>query len=133
MSSSTKPIDEVAREHAERAVQILADVMEFAAEDRDRIRAAESILDRGYGKASQAIIQVPASKQQAAILAGMTDAQLVAIIEAKQLPRLGGPQTIVDVPNATTKPVNTNSAPPPNTNHGPAEEIYADETDELLL
>ena len=54
--------------------------MENAVEDRDRIRAAESILDRGYGKAAQAIIAVPASRRQAALLASL-DAAIQEMID----------------------------------------------------
>ena len=86
--ASTKGIDELAREHAPRAIELLANVMETAVEDRDVIRAAESLLDRGYGKPAQAIIQVPANRRQAALLAAMSDDSLVAVIEQKELPRL---------------------------------------------
>jgi hypothetical protein len=113
----SKGIDELAREHAPRAIELLADTMETAVEDRDKIRAAEAILDRGYGKPSQAIIQVPASRRQAALLAGMTDEQLVAIIEQKQLPRIGGRQAMVTVPRGTTNSVLVSS----KLVHGPAD------------
>jgi hypothetical protein len=119
----SKGIDELAREHAPRAIELLADTMESAVEDRDRIRAAEAILDRGYGKPAQAIIQVPANRRQAALLAGMTDEQLVAVIEQKQLPRLQHAQPMVTVPAATHSYVNR---------HGPASETYATQLDPLL-
>jgi hypothetical protein len=93
----SKGIDELARTHGPRAIELLADTMETAVEDRDKIRAAEAILDRGYGKPSQAIIQVPASRRQAALLASMSDEALVSIIEQKQLPRIGPSQSIVTV------------------------------------
>jgi hypothetical protein len=86
--ATTKGIDELAREHAPSAIDVLAEEMANAIESRDRIRAAEAILDRGYGKPSQAIIQVPANRRQAAMLAAMSDDSLVAVIEQKQLPRL---------------------------------------------
>ena len=76
--------------------------MENAVEDRDRIRAAESILDRGYGKAAQAIIAVPASRRQAALLASLSDDQLVAVIEQKRLPRIGAPQTMTTIPSKSS-------------------------------
>ena len=69
----SKGIDELAREHAPRAIELLADTMESAMEDRDRIRAAEALLDRGYGKPAQAIIQVPANRRLAAVLAAMSE------------------------------------------------------------
>src|SRR5882757_2844960 len=99
----SKGVDELARDYGPRAIDILADTMESAAEDRDRIRAAEAILDRGYGKPSQAIIAIPANRRQAALLAGMSDEQLVAVIEQKQLPRLFPAQPLVTVePDTTT-------------------------------
>jgi len=75
--------------------------METAVEDGDRIRAAEAILDRGYGKPSQAIIAIPANRRQAALLAGMSDEQLVAVIEQKQLPRLSSAQPMVTIASAS--------------------------------
>lgn len=123
-----KGIDELAREHAPRAVELLANEMETAYESRDRIRAAEAILDRGYGKPSQAIIQVPASRQQAALLASLTDDQLVAVIEQKQLPRLGAPQPMITV--SPPLPAATHSRA---SAHGPTSDVYAEERDPLLL
>lgn len=103
----SKGVDELARGHGPRAVEVLADIMETAAEPRDVIRAAEAILDRGYGKPSQAIIAIPANRRQAALLAGMSDEQLVAVIEAKQLPRLFPAQSMVTVPRGTHGPVDS--------------------------
>lgn len=114
-------IGELARLHGPRALDILADTMESAVEDRDRIRAAEALLDRGYGKASQAIIAVPASRRQAQLLASMSDDALVAVIENKQLPRIGASQKMITVnPKAASS-------------HGPAADAYADTPDPLLL
>ena len=99
-------IADLARIHAPRAIELLADTMETAVEDRDKIRAAEAILDRGYGKPSQAIIAIPASRRQQALLAGMSDEALVAVIESKKLPRLSQPLVTVNP-------------------HGPAADTYA--------
>jgi hypothetical protein len=125
-------IEEVARTHAGRAIDTLAEVMDDTfAEDKDRIRAAEAILDRGYGKPSQAIIQVPMAQRQRTLLASMSDDQLVAIIEKKQLPRLSGPQPVTDVP-AGTQPITAGSSTAAI--HGPAPEAFADDAarDSLL-
>jgi translation initiation factor IF-2 len=143
----SKGIDELAREHAPRAIELLADIMETAVEDRDKIRAAEAILDRGYGKPAQAIIQVPANRRQAALLAGMTDEALVAIIEHKQLPRLAPAQTMVNVEPDTVTLVNglhaigrevkrkiasgDPFAPLPQSSHGPSDSFP--DADPLLL
>lgn len=123
----SKGVDELARGHGPRAIELLADIMESAMEPKDVIRAAEAILDRGYGKPSQAIIAIPANRRQAALLAGMTDEQLVAVIEAKQLPSLRPAQPLITIqpsePRATHSRVNV---------HGPATEAYATDIDPLL-
>lgn len=132
-------IDELARLRGAAALDVLEEIMEDGfAEDRDRVRAAEAILDRGYGKPSQAIIAVPATRRQAALLAGLSDDQLVAIIEQKQLPRIGAPQPMI-----TVSPRQTNDDPETPRriqhldkmlSHGPADETYSEtEIDPLLL
>lgn len=121
--SGDHDIGELARLHGARALDVLADTMESAVEDRDRIRAAEALLDRGYGKASQAIIAVPATRRQAQLLASMSDEALVAVIEKKQLPRIGAPQKMITIGPTV----------PSATSHGPAADAYADTLDPLLL
>lgn len=84
-----KTADALARGHTERAVETIAEVMNDPfAENRDRLKAAETILDRGHGKPSQAIIAVPGNRQIAAALAQLSDAELMAILNQTQLPRL---------------------------------------------
>jgi hypothetical protein len=90
-------IGALARSHAPRAIEVLANLVDNAVEDKDQIRAAEAILDRGYGKPSQAIIAIPATRRQALAAAAFNDEQLVAIIERKQLPRIGGQQPMVTI------------------------------------
>jgi hypothetical protein len=115
-------IGELARAHGPRALDILADTMESALEDRDRIRAAEALLDRGYGKAAQAVIAIPASRRQAALAAAMSDEALVAVIEQKALPRIGRQPMIT-----------LGSKVPAASSHGPAADAYAEaELDPLL-
>lgn len=114
----SKGVDELARDHGPRAVEVLADIMESATEPRDVIRAAEAILDRGYGKPSQAIIAIPANRRQAALLAGMSDEALVSIIESKQLPKMFPSQPMVTIAATGV--------------HGPASDTYATELDPLL-
>jgi hypothetical protein len=81
--------DSLAREHTEKAVEVLAEVMaDPFAENKDRIRAAESLLDRGHGKAAQAVIQLPASREQARRLAALSDDELMQIVQNTELPRL---------------------------------------------
>lgn len=129
-----KAIDEIARGHGARAIEVLTEVMDdWSAEDRDRIRAAEAVLDRGYGKPNQAIISVPASRQQQALLAGMSDAQLVAIIEAKQLPRLTPAQEMVTVEAAPTTRLTETPKASVASIHGPADDTYAEPALDPLL
>jgi hypothetical protein len=79
--------DALAREHTEQAIDRLAEILAHG-EDRDSIRAAEAILDRGHGKAAQAIISIPASKKQQQLLAAMSDEDLLVAIQGTELPRM---------------------------------------------
>lgn len=84
-----KTADSLAREHTEKAIGTIVEVMDDPfAENKDRLKAAETILDRGHGKPSQAIIAVPGNRQLAVLLAGKTDDELMAILNQTQLPRL---------------------------------------------
>lgn len=81
--------DSLAREHTEDAVTTIAMVMNDPfAENRDRLRAAEAILDRGHGKPLTATIALPANRQQAAMLAALSDEELMVQIQGAPLPRL---------------------------------------------
>ncbi len=79
----SKRADILAREHTEAAISVLAEVMyDGDAKPADRIKAADSILDRGHGKATQAIIAIPGDKQSRDALYDLTDEELMA--EAKR-------------------------------------------------
>jgi len=93
-----RSIDNLAREHTERAVRTITEIMDNPfSEDRDRLKAAEQILDRGHGKPLTATIQVPANRAQAALLAAMSDEELLNAISQAQLPRLNAPRDFIDV------------------------------------
>lgn len=97
----SRRLDELAREHTESAVTVLAEAMNDPfAETRDRIRAAAEILDRGHGKAVTATIALPANRAQARILAGMSDDDLMAIVN-RPLPRLAQARVMLDPIDAT--------------------------------
>jgi hypothetical protein len=84
-----KTADTLARQHTERAVETIAEVMNDPfAENKDRLKAAEAILDRGHGKPNQAIIAIPGNRQIAALLGGKSDDELMALINGAALPRL---------------------------------------------
>lgn len=90
---STKTVDAQAREHDEEAIGILREIMiDPFSEAKDRIRAAESLLDRGHGKAAQAIIAVPAGRRQMQQAAALDDSALMEIIRGEPLPRLVAPE-----------------------------------------
>ncbi len=95
VSRVIRSLDNMAREHTERAVETITGVMNDPfAEDRDRLAAANAILDRGHGKPLTAIISLPQSRQQAILLAGMTDDDLEALVQDTPLPRLTKATTI---------------------------------------
>jgi hypothetical protein len=90
MKQGAKRADQLARSYTELAVATLAAIMNNElSEDKDRIKAADSLLDRGHGKPLAAIIQLPPSKMQLQLLAAAGDDELLEIMRAKPLPRLG--------------------------------------------
>ena len=91
--------DGLAREHTEVAIATIANVMnDWCAEDRDRIAAANALLDRAHGKPVNAVIQVPMNRQIAQRLAAMSDEELENEMMAQPLPRLAqSTQSIIEV------------------------------------
>lgn len=84
---------DLARGHTDAAIQTITEIMgDPFAENKDRLRAAEAILDRGHGKAAQAVIQIPATLQMQRKLATLTNDELLAIVKGSPLPRLALPQ-----------------------------------------
>lgn len=79
--------DALAREYTEQAISKLAEIMENG-EDRDSISACKELLDRGHGKPLTATIALPINRQQAALLAQMSDDELEQSVVGTQLPRL---------------------------------------------
>jgi hypothetical protein len=93
MSRSPKSVDALARDHDEEAISVIREIMiDPFSEAKDRIRAAETLLDRGHGKAAQAIIAVPATKKMMQQAAALEDSALLDIIRGEPLPRLSAPQ-----------------------------------------
>ena len=94
MTASSKRADQLAREHTEAAINTLVEVMyDGDAKPSDRIKAADSILDRGHGKPVQATIAIPLDKAARDALYDMTDEDLMA--EAKR--RMAERQPPIDV------------------------------------
>lgn len=53
---------EIAREHAPEAIKTLVRIMKEGETDSVRLSAANSILDRGFGKPFQATVEIPEDK-----------------------------------------------------------------------
>lgn len=87
-----KTTDQLARDLAGEAIKVIAEEMRNPLnEAKDRIKAAEALLERGHGKPAQAIIAVPASRRVAEAAAAMTDEDLIALMKATPLPSLAAP------------------------------------------
>lgn len=90
----SRSADSIARDHAEEALTVMVEVMrDPLSEPRDRLKAANDLLERGYGKATQAIIAIPATKKMIEQAAAMSDDQLMEVIRSEPLPRLAPPAT----------------------------------------
>lgn len=90
--------DELARRHTQLAIDAAVEVLQSVeTENRDKLKAAELILDRGHGKPIAAVIQLQAPKRAAEALAAMDDDALLAVLQRQQLPRLAQDADILDV------------------------------------
>lgn len=90
---SNKSADAMARDHAPEAIEVLHEIMITPfAEHKDRLRAAETLLDRAYGRAVSAVISVPLERRQKAEMAAMSDEELMSAIRDTPLPRLAAPR-----------------------------------------
>ena len=85
----SKPVDALAREHTARAIEVIAEVINDPfAENKDRLNAANAMLDRGHGKPLTATISLPSTQAHRALLAAMSDEDLMSAIQGTVLPRL---------------------------------------------
>lgn len=83
----SRPIDALAREHAEEAVETAVQIMrDSMAKDSDRLAAIKFLAETGHGKPSQAIIAVPMTRRVAEQLYGMDREALLDIIGRPVLP-----------------------------------------------
>lgn len=86
--------DSLARVHTAEAVGVVIKIMRGQEEGAGpvlnaRLRAAQTIIDRGHGRAVQAVISIPARHAVAARVAAMSDDALLALCAA----RMGGGST----------------------------------------
>ncbi len=96
--STDRSIQDLAAVHAPRAIEVLADIMDSdMVEPKDRISAAEKLLNRGHGMPTQAVIVAPSTIQARKIAAGMSDDELMAIVQRKQLPSMVPAQPMVTI------------------------------------
>jgi hypothetical protein len=81
--------DQLAQRHTDAAIEVVREVMtDPFAENRDRLAAAKLMLERGHGTSGPAVIQLPMDRRAAAMIAAMSDDELMAIVRAAPLPRL---------------------------------------------
>ena len=93
--SLIRSLDSMAREHTESAVQTIVAIMNDPdLPPKDRLKAAQEILDRGHGKPINATISIPASRLMQQKIEAMTDAELMAVVQSHELPRIS-PTTFV--------------------------------------
>lgn len=101
--------DSLARIHTAEAMGTIVDIMRGDAEGTHQrlalqLKAAETILDRGHGRAVQAVISVPARQAVAAKLAAMSDDALLLIAQRGRQKAEGvggvGPETGDPMPGA---------------------------------
>lgn len=81
--------DSLARAHTAEAVGIVVKIMRGDEPGAGpilsaRLKAAQTIIDRGHGRAVQAVISVPARHAVAARVAALTDDALLAIVAARR-------------------------------------------------
>jgi hypothetical protein len=55
VSKAKRELATMAQDHAEQALQVLAEIMAKGESDAARVSAANSILDRGYGRPFQSV------------------------------------------------------------------------------
>lgn len=88
-TANGKTIAEIAREHSDAAIETLASIAKNAKESAAaRVSAANSILDRAWGKAKQPIVggdddDNPIRTESILDVAGLTDGQLRSLASIK--------------------------------------------------
>lgn len=93
----------LARAHTAEAVGVLVEVMRDPKAKGARLTAAMAIIERGHGKPIQAIAVNPSRKAVGALLADMTDSQLLELAakaRAARLPVIEGGTTQNGGPHA---------------------------------
>lgn len=88
--------DSLARLHTAEAIGTIVDTMRNAPKASERLKAAEMLIDRGHGRAVQAVISVPARQAVALKLASLGDAELLQIAKAGggSTPEKGSPHAV---------------------------------------
>lgn len=81
MTTHAPTADALARIHTAEAIGALVDAMRNAPKHSERIAAAQAVLDRGHGRAVQAVISIPARQAVAARLAALSDDELLLIAQ----------------------------------------------------
>jgi len=102
-------IGRLCRAYGTRAVDVVAELMGDS-DPRIRLAAANSLLDRGFGRPSQQVT-VDGDSTTSSVLQHLLAARLVATIDASNAPPTLEAKVVAD---ETTAPTTNVSTPPPN-------------------
>lgn len=94
----SNPIEERARALTDVALQTLENVCRTGDTDASRVTAATALLDRAYGKPTQAIIAIPQRTSASARLAALSDGELLSLIGEIRNSRGGAHPRLTDDP-----------------------------------
>ena len=102
-------VQKLCRKYGTKAVDVLASLMDDQ-DARIRLAAANSLLDRGFGRPSQQVT-VDGDSTTSSVLQHLLAARLVATIDASNAPPTLEAKVVAD---ETTAPDTNVSTPPPN-------------------
>lgn len=72
-------LESLARAHSTEALGVIIDVMRDCPSPELRIKAAQLVIDRGHGKATQAVITMPVRQAVATKLYALSDDELLEL------------------------------------------------------
>lgn len=91
MTTVLRSVESLAREYTEDAVLTIAEIMQdksVFADPKDRLKAAEMLLDRAHGKPTSVSVQLPPNRRAAQRYAQLSDEELMEAIDVDPLPTL---------------------------------------------
>lgn len=107
----SNPIEERARALTDVALQTLENVCRTGDTDASRVTAATALLDRAYGKPTQAIIAIPQRTSASARLAALSDGELLSLIGEIRNARGGAHPRLTDDVGVERQPATPSTFP----------------------